>query len=113
MAKTYTIAGQSAPAANTDTSLYVVPAGKMFVASTLVAANRHAADSVSIRVAIVPAGDTLSSKHYVEYERMIAARDNRKMTWGISLPAGATVYVRCNTSDASFSLFGVLIDIPV
>lgn len=110
MAKSYTVAGQAAPAANTDTILYTVPASKAFIASTLVCANQSSSDLASIQVAVVPSGETLASKHYVEYNRLIGERDNYRMTWGMALPAGCRVYVRSSTAVTSYSLFGVLID---
>ncbi len=110
MAKSYIVAGQAAPVANTNTDLYTVPANKAFIASTLVCANRSATDMVSIRVAIVPSGETLSDKHFVEYDRLISERDNHRMTWGMALPTGSKVVVRSTTALSSFSLFGVLID---
>lgn len=110
MAKSYTVAGQSAPAAATNTDLYIVPAAKAFIASTLVCTNRSTTDLASIRVAIVPSGETLADKHFVEYDRLIAERDSYRMTWGIALPAGAKIVIRSSTALTSYSLFGVLID---
>lgn len=110
MAKSYIVAGQAAPAANTNTDLYIVPSQKAFIASTLVCANRSNVDLSSIRVAVVPSGETLQDKHYVEYDRLIAKRDNHRMTWGMALPAGSKVVVNSSTALTSYSLFGVLID---
>ena len=110
MAKNYTIAGQVAPVANTDTDLYTVPAGKAFVASTLVVTNRSSTDMRSIRVAVVPSGQTLDVRHFVEYDRLVQPNENFRMAWGMALPAGAKVVVRSNSNDTSYSLFGVLLD---
>lgn len=110
MAKSYIVAGQVAPGAATDAQLYQVPANKAFIASTLVVANRSSTDSASVRVAIVPTGETLSNKHYVEYDRLVAERENHRMTWGMALPAGTQVIVRSSTANTSYSLFGVHID---
>lgn len=110
MAKSYIVAGQVAPAANTATDLYVVPAAKAFIASTLVCANRSTTDLAGIRVAVVPSGETLASKHYVEYDRLVGERENHRMTWGMALPAGCKVVVQSTTANTSYSLFGVLVD---
>lgn len=110
MAKNYIVAGQAAPVANMDTVLYTVPVDKAFIASTLVCSNRSTTSANSIRVAIVPTGETLEDKHFVEYDRLISERDNHRMTWGMALPAGCKVVVRSTTAMTSYSLFGVLID---
>ena len=112
MPNSYAIAGQAAPVAATDTTLYTVEAATQFSASTLAVVNRDktvGADAAEFRVAIVPQGDTLANKHYLEFDRFLEPRDSYKMTIGITLPAGASVIVRSSTANLSFSLFGAKI----
>jgi hypothetical protein len=60
----------------------------------------------SFRVAVVPAGETLANKHYIEFESLLQAREGKRLTMGLTLAAGDTVVVRSSTADLSFSLFG-------
>lgn len=108
MAKVYKIAGQSAPLANTNTDLYTVPASTTFVGSTLIIANRSV-DTVAtaFRVAVVPSGQTLSDKHYIEYDKLIDSRESIKLTLGWALSTGDKVIVRASSASLSFTLFGV------
>jgi hypothetical protein len=108
--KEYVVAGQAAPAADTDHELYAVPAGNSFVASTLTVANRDkTGDAAEYRVAIVPDGETLAAKHYIKFDEFLDRRESVPLTLGLSLPAGCKVFVRASTANLSFSLFGVKI----
>ena len=108
MTKTYKVAGQAAPVANTDVTLYTVPVGKSFVASSLIIANRNlSGTTASLKVAIVPNGETLSEKHYIEYGKLLESRGSVKLTLGLSLASGDRIIIRADTGETSFSLFGV------
>lgn len=103
----YKIAGQVAPSANQDTVLYTVPALKSFLGSTLNIVNRNTAGVMSsFRVAVVPAGETLSAQHFIEYEKLVESRDSKRLTIGMTLSAGDVVFVRSSSGDLSFTLFG-------
>jgi hypothetical protein len=106
MAKNYRIAGQQAPLANTDTTLYTVPASTQFVGSTLTICNRDVSVVSSYRVMVVPSGDILGNKHYIAYDVLISGRGTDKLTIGIALASGDKVYVRSDTANLSFTLFG-------
>ena len=108
MAKAYKIAGQLAPAADTNSILYTVPANGSFVESTLSVCNRNKTGTIAaFRIAVVPSGGTLSDAHYLVYDDLLDSRKSRFLTLGLSLGAGDQVYVRSSTSELSFSLFGV------
>ena len=107
MAKAYKVAGQSAPTANTDTTLYTVPVNKNFVASSLVFCNRSKVELSTLRVAIVPSGETLNNQHYISYEEILDIRERKSMVLGFALAAGDKVVVRSSTNNLSFTLFGV------
>lgn len=98
---------QAAPVADTDTTLYTVPALTQFISSTLALVNRNVTDISSIRIAVVPNGEALSNKHYIEYDMLVDARGSRRYTIGMTLSAGDKVVVRSDTGDMSFTLFGV------
>lgn len=104
MPKSYKILGQQAPAANSNVTLYTVPAATQAVISTLAIVNRGT--NSKIRVAVVPDGQVLANEHYIEYDRILDSRDSYRITIGISLGAGDRIVIRCDTTNCSFSLFG-------
>ena len=104
MATVYKVLGQSAPSANSDSTLYTVPASTSAVASTLSVCNRGV--STTFRVAVRPAGATLANTHYVVYDNYVNAGDAVFLTLGITLATTDVVTVRAGTADMSFSLFG-------
>lgn len=107
MPTAYKIAGQAAPAANQDTTLYSVPALKSFLSSTVTIVNRNTAGVMgSFRMAVVPSGETLSNKHYIEYETLLQSRESKRVTIGMTLATGDSVIVRSSSADMSFTLFG-------
>lgn len=106
MPSSYLIAGQSAPAANIDTTLYTVPASKSFVGSSIVICNRHATIHAKFRVAVVKSGQSLGTKNYLFYDVFVEAGNSVSKQLGLSLATGDFVVVRANTADLSFSLFG-------
>jgi hypothetical protein len=105
MATTYKVLGQSAPAAVTATTLYTVPAATSAVISTINVCNRAAAPD-TFRIAIRPAGATLSTSHYVAYDTAVPANDSINITAGISLAATDVVTVYAGTAGLTFTAFG-------
>jgi hypothetical protein len=105
MATTYKVLGQVAPSATTATTLYTVGSGKSTVVSTIAVCNR-AATAATYRVAIRPAGATLSNEHYIAYDSTVAANDSTMITIGVTLTATDVVTVYASTADTSFSAFG-------
>lgn len=104
MATTYKVLGQQNPSATTNTTLYTVPAATSAVCSTLVVANRGA--STTFRVAIRPAGATLSNEHYIIYDNYVNQYDTVFLTLGITLAATDVVTIYAGAATLSFSLFG-------
>ena len=105
MATTYKVLGQVAPSATTDTDLYTVPAATTAVTSTVNICNQGAA-SATFRLAVRPAGATISQEHYLAYDTVIAANDSIALTLGITLAATDVVTVYASTGSFSFNLFG-------
>lgn len=104
MATTYKVLGQSNPAATTATTLYTVPSATSAVCSTLTIANLGV--STTFRVAIRPAGATLSNQHYIVYDNTVNQYDTVFLTLGITLATTDVVTVYAGTANVSFSLFG-------
>lgn len=105
MATTYKVLGQVAPSATTATTLYTVGAGKSTVVSTIAVCNR-AATAATYRVAIRPAGATLSNEHYIAYDSTVAANDSTMITIGVTLATTDVITVYASTANTSFSAFG-------
>lgn len=104
MANTYKVLGQAIPAATTATTLYTVPAATSTVASTLTVCNQGA--STNIRVAVRPAGATLSAEHYIVYDAAVNGNDTLFFTIGATLATTDVVTVYAGTATVSFNLFG-------
>jgi hypothetical protein len=110
MATRFLVLGQVAPSATTATTLYTVPSGKDAVVSSIVVANRGATVN-SYRIAIRPAGATLSNEHYIAYDVFVNEFDSTTLTLGITLTATDVITIYASTADLSFSAFGSLIDL--
>lgn len=105
MATTRKVLGDEAPAADTDTDLYTVPAATSTVTSTLTVCNRGAT-AATFRVAVRPGGAPLANQHYVYYGVQLQTGDTLASTLGMTLGATDVVTVRASTADLSFLLFG-------
>lgn len=105
MAVNYKVLGQSAPAADTDTTLYTVPASTETVVSTITCCNRGTV-SANIRVAIRPDGAAIANQHYIYYDLALPANETFAATFGVTLDASDVVTIRADTADTSFNLFG-------
>ena len=100
------VLGQVATAATTDTDLYTVPALTSTTISTLTVANRTGG-ALTYRIAVRTNGDTIADKHYVVYDKTVAANDTDKWTIGMTLTATDVVTVYASATGLSFNLFGV------
>lgn len=104
MATTYKVLGQVNPANTTNTTLYTVPSATSAVCSTLTVCNTGV--STQFRVAVRPAGTTLSDVHYVVFNNSINSNDTIFLTLGITLATTDVVTVYANTANVTFGLFG-------
>lgn len=102
------ILGQVA-ADGTDQVAYAVPASKKTTCSSLVVCNRGSTEQ-RFRVAILPASDVaggIQPKHYNYYDLPVEANDTFAATLGFRFAAGDKVYVRGDSANLSFSLYGI------
>lgn len=107
MASNYKVLGQAAPALDTDTTVYTVPASSSAVISTFTICNRTSGSGASaFRIAVVPSGESLSNKHYLMYGEYLDAKESIFKTIGLTLATGDSLVVRSDSSDLSFSIFG-------
>ncbi len=101
----FQVLGQAAPAANTLTALYTVPAATQVVASCLVVCNQNAA-SIRFRVSVAIAGAADMPAQYLYYDGVLPANNSLTVVIGIALAATDVVRVQTNTANVSFSLLG-------
>jgi len=105
MATKIKVLGQEIPSADTDTTLYEVPAANSTIASTLQVCNQANSDA-KFRIAVRPANAAIATKHYLLYDTVIPANDGISLTLGLTLAATDVVTVRANTASVSFNIFG-------
>lgn len=105
MPSVYSVLGQSAPSAASNTDVYTVPASTSSVISTITVCNRGTS-SATFRIAVRPAGATIANQHYIVYDGAIAANDMLAFTMGITLATTDVITVYASTANLSFSVFG-------
>jgi hypothetical protein len=105
MATVYKVLGQSNPSATTATTLYTVPSATTAIVSTISVANLTGT-AATYRVAIRPAGATLSNQHYLAYDVTVAASDTTVMTLGVTLATTDVITIYASTATLAFSAFG-------
>lgn len=101
----YKVLGQSNPAATTLTTLYTVPTSNSTIVSTLNICNQSTSGSL-FRVAVRPAGASISGQHYLAYDTPIAGSDSISLTLGMTLASTDVVSVYANNTSLSFTAFG-------
>lgn len=106
MPQAHKVLGQSNPAATTLTTLYTVPAVTEAIGSTLSVCN-IAATAATYRVAVRPAGASISNSHYLVYDATVGANDTVVLTLGLALSANDVVSVYASTTNVAFALYGV------
>jgi hypothetical protein len=105
MAITYKILGQISITANTLSTVYTVPASNSAVISSIVVCNLGA-NASSFRLAAVPSGDTISNKHYINFDTPVPGSDSIAITIGATLSANDSIRANALSSNISISIFG-------
>ena len=105
MATTYKVLGQSNPAATTLTTLYTVPSATQAVISSISVANLTAT-AATFRIAVRPAGASISNQHYIGYDITVGASDTTIITVGITMGATDVLSVYGSTANLVFQAFG-------
>jgi hypothetical protein len=105
MAVLYKILGQSNPSATTATTLYTVPALANTVCSTISVCN-SGSTSATFRIAFRPAGETLATKHYINYDTTVAGNDSMYISLGVTLATTDVITVYASNGNLCFSAFG-------
>ena len=105
MATTYKVLGQSNPAATTLTTLYTVPASTQAVISSISVANLTAT-AATFRIAVRPAGASISNQHYLGYDITVGASDTTIITVGVTMNTTDVLSVYASSTTVTFSAFG-------
>ena len=105
MPNAYKVLGQNDLPATTLTTVYTVPSATEAVISTIIIANRTAAEE-SFRLAIRPNGESISDKHYIAYDVPIAANDSTTLTLGLTLDAADVISAYASAVNLSINIFG-------
>jgi len=108
MATTYKVLGQQYPTTATATTLYTVPSATATVVSTINICNQST-NADKFRIAIRPAGATLSNEHYLAYDITLPGKAQYSMQAGLTLgysTAGDIITIYSQNGTLSFSAFG-------
>ena len=105
MATVYKVLGQINPSSSTMTTLYTVPAGTQTVISTITICNQ-AATTATFAIAVRPAGASILTKHYINYNTSVPANDTITLTLGITLATTDLIACSADTASVSFNAFG-------
>ncbi len=108
MPEIYKVLGQNAPALDTLSDLYEVPAGASAVAATLIVAHVGSADdpTATFRVSVAIAGEADAPKQIIMPDVQLAASTPWTQKLGLTLGAGDVVRVRSRDAQCAFNLFG-------
>lgn len=105
MANYYKVLAQSNPSANTLTTAYTVPSSTSTVVSTVVITN-FGPSPASYRIAIRPAGASITQPMYIAYDITVPALDSTALTLGITLATTDVVSVYSSSGLVNFNIFG-------
>lgn len=99
------VLGQVNPSATTLTTLYTVPSAREAVVSSISVANLTAT-AATFRLAIRPAGASITNAHYLGYDITVGASDSTIITVGLTLAATDVLSVYASTANVAFQAFG-------
>jgi len=99
------VLGQSNPSATTLTTAYTVPASTTASVNSIMVCNRSGTGT-SFRIAVRPAGASISNEHYLYYDVAIGGNDTFAASLGISLATTDVVSVYATLATLSFNIFG-------
>ena len=105
MASVYKVLGQSNPSANTLSTAYTVPADRATVVSTIVVTNYGSA-SATYRIAIRPAGASITQPMYIAYDVTVPGLDATALTLGLTLATTDVLSVHSSNGLVNFNIFG-------
>ena len=106
MADVIKVLGQISSAATTLEDLYTVPTVSVATTSSLVVCNRTIG-ALTFRVAVRVGGAAIDDKHYIYYDKSVAANDSFTAVLGLTLNESDVVSVYASALGLTFNLYGV------
>lgn len=106
MPQAHKVLGQISPSANTLTTLYTVPSSTQAIVSTIAICNQNAT-AATYRVAIRPAGASITAVHHLVFDSTVPANDTITLTLGLSLATTDVISVQASATSVSFHAYGV------
>ena len=100
------VLGQVAPSATTATTLYTVPDLTLTTVSSLGVCNRSGS-GVTYRISVRVAGAGADNKHFLFYDKALAANATDTHVIGMTLNQTDVVTVYGSDGNLTFNLFGV------
>jgi hypothetical protein len=85
--------------------LYTVPANSSTVVSTIAVTNTGTS-TTNYRVGVVPTGETLTLKHFINFVTTISPGESHYYTNGMTLPSSSKIQVSAASTAVVFSAFG-------
>lgn len=105
MPSSYKVLGQTAPAANTMTTVYTVPSTANAVISSVTICNQ-ATGNAQVGIAVCPANTAVTETQYVVRNAVCVPNDTIFLTLGITLATTDTIRVVSTNGNTSFNVFG-------
>lgn len=101
----YKMLGQNKPSAGVLTDIETVASSRSWLTSSIIVCNTGSAQT-SFRLALAPAGQASTNKHFLFYDTQIDAYETKEI--GVGLTAAATDVIRgySVSGNVSFSIFG-------
>jgi hypothetical protein len=106
MAQTHKQLAQSQPAANTDTTVYTVPALTKTLVYSMVVAN-IANGSSTFRIHIVPSGGSVGVDNAIYRNVNVPGKDTFVANISILIEAGGFIVVRSSDGNCTFTISGL------
>jgi len=97
--------GQINPAANTQTTIYTVPAATSTIVSTVSICNTNSL-ATSFSLAVQPQGAALARQHYINFNTPLPANDTITLTIGMTLGNTDVISANAASGNVAFSVFG-------
>lgn len=105
MTTTYRILGQENPLADTETTVYTVPAATQTVVSTVAICNlSNVATTFSLAVKVANAA--IANKNYINYQTPLPGNDTMTLTLGMTLGNTDVISANCGSANVAINVFG-------
>lgn len=101
----FQVLGQLVPATHNLEVLYIVPADKQVIISTINICNQSAQDAY-FYISIAPSGATDNPRQYIYYMEPVRAYRSFEVTRGLTLPENCHIRVKSSNGLCSFQAFG-------